>query len=129
MLGGDEVVGGGCAAGEGFGDVKQVFVEELDVHVVFCGGVEFLGEVVDPGASQGVGGDSCSGEHGCGCCGCWGSRGGCVVVVESGLEEIGPVEEFCPEVFEDVEVRFDVVVEEGERVIHVIFSFRLSLFY
>ena len=48
------------------------------------------------------------------------------MVVESGLEEIGPVEEFCPEVFEDVEVRLDVVVEEGERVIHVIFSFRLS---
>jgi hypothetical protein len=44
------------------------------------------------------------------------------------LEEIGPVEEFCPEVFEDVEVWFDVVVEEGERVIHVIFFCALSLF-
>jgi hypothetical protein len=28
--------------------------------------------------------------------------------------------------FEDVEVRFDVVVEEGERVIHVIFLSPLS---
>jgi hypothetical protein len=28
--------------------------------------------------------------------------------------------------FEDVEVRFDVVVEEGERVIHVIFLLPLS---
>lgn len=41
-------------------------------------------------------------------------------MVDSRLEEIGPVEKSCPEMFEDVEVWFDVVVEEGERVIHVI---------
>jgi hypothetical protein len=65
-LGGEEVVGVGGAAGEGFGDVEEVFVEELDVHAVSGGGVEFLWEVVDPGTTQGVGRDGGAREHVCG---------------------------------------------------------------
>lgn len=67
-LGGDEVVGVGGAAREGLGDVEQVLVEQLDVHVVFGSSVELLRKIVDPCAAQGVGGDGCTGKHVCGCC-------------------------------------------------------------
>lgn len=61
------MVGWSGAAGEGLCYVEQVFVKELDVHVVLCSGVELLGEVVNPGAAQGMGRDSGSGKHSCGC--------------------------------------------------------------
>lgn len=65
-LGGDEVVGVGGAAGERLGDVHQVLVEELNVHVILGGGIEFLWEVVDPGAAEGVGRDGGARKHVCG---------------------------------------------------------------